>query len=61
VILVAEAHDVFLRSRKEMMGGEPITDVILREIRELGEAVVFVDQHLSQMAIIALGTTANHR
>ncbi len=57
VILVEEAHHVFLRSKQEMMGGEPITDVILREIRELGEAVVLVDQHPSQMAITALGNT----
>ena len=57
VILVEEAHHVFLRSKQEAMGGEPITDVILREIRELGEAVVLVDQHPSQMAITALGNT----
>lgn len=57
VILVEEAHHVFLRSKQEMMGGEPITDVILREIRELGEAVILVDQHPSQMAITALGNT----
>jgi hypothetical protein len=57
VILVEEAHHVFLRSKQELTGGEPITDVILREIRELGEAVVLVDQHPSQMAITALGNT----
>jgi len=57
VILVEEAHHVFLRSKQELSGGEPITDVILREIRELGEAVVLVDQHPSQIAITALGNT----
>jgi len=53
VILVEEAH----KAKQEASGGEPITDVILREIRELGEAVVLVDQHPSQIAITALGNT----
>lgn len=57
VLLVEEAHHVFLRAKQEATGGEPITDVILREIRELGEAVVLVDQHPSQMAVTALGNT----
>ena len=57
VILVEEAHHVFLKAKQEASGGEPITDVILREIRELGEAVVLVDQHPSQIAITALGNT----
>lgn len=57
VILVEEAHHVFLRSKQELAGGEPVTDIILREIRELGEAVVLVDQHPSQIAITALGNT----
>lgn len=57
VMIVEEAHHVFLRSKQELSGGEPITDVILREIRELGEAVVLVDQHPSQIAITALGNT----
>ncbi len=57
VILVEEAHHVFLRSKQELSGGEPVTDVILREIRELGEAIVLVDQHPSQIAVTALGNT----
>jgi hypothetical protein len=57
VMIVEEAHHVFLRSKQDLSGGEPITDVILREIRELGEAVVLVDQHPSQIAITALGNT----
>lgn len=57
VLLVEEAHHVFLRSKQELTGGEPITDVILREIRELGEAVILVDQQPSQIAITALGNT----
>ncbi len=57
VLVVEEAHHVFLRSKQEATGGEPITDVILREIRELGEAVVLIDQHPSQIAMTALGNT----
>lgn len=57
VLLVEEAHHVFLRAKQEAAGGEPITDVILREIRELGEAVILVDQHPSQIAVTALGNT----
>jgi hypothetical protein len=57
VLVVEEAHHVFLRSKQEVSSGEAITDVILREIRELGEGVVLVDQHPSQIAITALGNT----
>lgn len=57
VLVVEEAHHVFLRSKQEISSGEAITDVILREVRELGEAVVLIDQHPSQIAITALGNT----
>jgi len=57
VLVIEEAHHVFLKAKQEIGGGEPITDVILREIRELGEAVVLIDQHPSQIAITALGNT----
>jgi len=57
VLVVEEAHHVFLRSKQETTSGEPITDVILREIRELGEGVVLIDQHPSQIAFTALGNT----
>ena len=39
------------------MGTEAITDVILREIRELGEAIVLIDQHPSLISKPALGNT----
>jgi len=57
VLVIEEAHHIFLKSKQELGGGEPITEVILREIRELGEAVVLIDQHPSQIAITALGNT----
>lgn len=56
-LIVEEAHHVLLRRKQEMMGEETITDIILREIRELGEAVVLLDQHPSLISKPALGNT----
>ncbi len=44
VILVEEAHHVLLKKKQELTGAEAVTDVILREIREFGEAIVLLDQ-----------------
>ncbi len=55
-LIIEEAHHILLR-RTAGRGGEAITDTILREIRELGEAVVLVDQHPSLISIPALGNT----
>lgn len=56
-ILIEEAHHVLLKKKQEMSGGEVITDVILREIRELGESVILLDQHPSLISLPALGNT----
>lgn len=56
-ILIEEAHHILLRKKQEIMGEETITDVILREIRELGEAIVLLDQHPSLISKPALGNT----
>jgi len=54
-IIIEEAHHIL---RKQTGGGaEAITETILREIRELGEAIILVDQHPSMIAIPALGNT----
>jgi len=53
-IIIEEAHHLFLRTRRE----EDIADVIMREIRELGEAMVIIDQHPSKMSVSALGNLA---
>jgi hypothetical protein len=50
-ILIEEAHHLFSKARKE----EDISDIIMREIRELGEAVLIIDQHPSKMSVSALG------
>jgi hypothetical protein len=56
-LVIEEAHHILLRKRQEMTGEESVTDVILREIRELGEAVVLLDQHPSLISKPALGNT----
>ena len=50
-IIIEEAHHLFLKTRKE----EDIADIIMREIRELGEAIIIIDQHPSKMSVSALG------
>jgi hypothetical protein len=57
VILIEEAHHVLLRKKQETFGEEAVTDVILREIRELGEAIILIDQHPSLISKPALGNT----
>lgn len=50
-IMIEEAHHLFLKTRTE----EDIADIIMREIRELGEALIIIDQHPSKMSVSALG------
>jgi len=50
-IIIEEAHHLFLKTRRE----EDIADIIMREIRELGEAIIIIDQHPSKMSVSALG------
>ena len=42
-IIIEEAHHVLLKRKQDIKGSETITDVIIREIRELGEALVIID------------------
>jgi len=56
-MIIEEAHHILLKRTGSGGGGEAITDTILREIRELGEAIVLVDQHPSLISIPAMGNT----
>jgi len=56
-IVVEEAHHILLRKKQEVTGEESVTDVLLREIRELGESVICLDQHPSLISKPALGNT----
>jgi hypothetical protein len=51
VTVVEEAHHLFLKTGNK----EDITDIIMREIREFGEAMVILDQHPHKMSVSALG------
>ena len=44
VLLIEEAHHVLLKKKQELTGAEAVTDVILREVREFGQAIVLLDQ-----------------
>jgi len=50
-IIIEEAHHLFLKTGKE----EDIADIIMREIREFGEAIIIIDQHPSKISVSALG------
>ncbi len=56
-IVIEEAHHILLRKKQEMTGEEAVTDIILREIRELGESIILIDQHPSLISMPALGNT----
>lgn len=53
-IIIEEAHHILLRKKQSK---ESIMDVILREIRELGESIILIDQHPSLISIPSLGNT----
>ncbi len=53
-LIIEEAHHILLRRHESK---ESLPEIILREIRELGEAVVIIDQHPSMISIPALGNT----
>ena len=50
-MIIEEAHHLFLKTRQE----EDMADIVMREIRELGEAMIIIDQHPSKMSVSALG------
>ena len=54
VILIEEAHHIL---HKNDSGGESIVDTLLREIRELGEGIILIDQHPSLISRPAMGNT----
>lgn len=51
-IIIEEAHNILSVSAKET-----VVDTLMREIRELGESIMLVDQHPSQISIPAMGNT----
>ena len=53
-IIIEEAHHVLFRKKQSK---ESIMDILLREIRELGESIILIDQHPSLISIPSLGNT----
>jgi hypothetical protein len=53
-IIIEEAHHILLKGKGSK---ETIMDIILREIRELGESITLIDQHPSLISIPSLGNT----
>lgn len=54
-LIIEEAHHIFLRRHQ---GGQSVCDMLLRQMRELGESLILLDQNPSLMSVPALGNTA---
>ena len=54
-IIIEEAHHIL--AKQAGVSAEPITETILREIRELGESLIFVDQAPSAFSPVAIGNS----
>jgi DNA-binding MarR family transcriptional regulator len=52
--VIEEAHNCLLREKTRITGRESIIEVVLRQIRELGESLVIIDQTPSQITPTAL-------
>ncbi len=56
-IIIEEAHHILNREKRSLTGGETVMEITFREIRELGESMVVLDQHPCQISLPALGNT----
>lgn len=55
VLLIEEAHQCFLKKHD---GQQSVPDLILRQMRDLGQSLVLLDQNPSLLSVPALGNTA---
>ncbi len=51
-VIIEEAHNLFYKTKHD---AEDITDIIMREIRELGESITVIDQLPHRISLTALG------
>lgn len=58
-IIVDEAHNIFLKDKTHFVK-ESVTDMIYREMREYGTALVCLDQHISKLSDTVRGNSACH-
>jgi len=56
-IIVDEAHNIFLRDKPVYLK-ETVTDMIYREMREYGESLICLDQHVSKLSETVIGNSA---
>ena len=59
VIIVDEAHNIFLR-KPTNFSNESVTDMIYREMREYGTSLICLDQHISKISDTVKGNSACH-
>ncbi len=59
VILVDEAHNIFLKKPTNFTN-ETTTDMIYREMREYGTSLICLDQHISKISDTVKGNSACH-
>jgi hypothetical protein len=52
--IVEEAHNLFLKTKN---GDQPLNDYVMRQMRDLGQSLVLLDQNPSLISIPALGNT----
>lgn len=55
VLVIEEAHQCFQRRRD---GEQSVPDLMLRQMRDLGQSIVLLDQNPSLLSVPALGNTA---
>jgi len=58
-IIVDEAHNIFLKDKTHFVK-ESVTDMIYREMREYGTALICLDQHISKLSDTVAGNSACH-
>jgi hypothetical protein len=58
-IIVEEAHHVLSRRKEKATGGETVMEFIVRQIREMGNAIIIIDQEPSKLANSVLANTSS--
>lgn|SRR5574341_1395410 len=59
-VVIEEAHHILFREKQRVSGKETIVDIILRQIRELGEGFIVIDQQPSLITPTALANIHTH-
>ncbi|MHC4679496.1 MAG: ATP-binding protein [Planctomycetota bacterium] len=55
--IIEESHHILSDERRSLVGGQSVMEIVFREIREFGEALILLDQHPSKISLPALGNT----